>query len=46
MYLKIWLKYFEAVLKETRRNSYGFDAVKCADITEGNGSVENAPKKK
>lgn len=38
--------YLEAGLKGTRRNSYGFDGVKGADVTEESGSVENAPKKK
>lgn len=46
MYWKIWLKSLEGMLKDTRSNSYGFDEVKGADMTEESGSMENAPKKK
>lgn len=44
---KIWPKCLEGVLKETRSNSYGFDEVKGADMTEeSSGGMENAPKEK
>lgn len=44
--LKIWLKCLEPVLKEIKRNSYVFEGVKGADVTEESGNMVNVPKKK